>query len=194
MRFLIILLIFVCLNSVCLAQFEKMKEFSGDSCNYQLFIWSDNRFSFSMNETIGLDEDLNIEKPIISIENGDTLRLSNDDIIEADVLIAGNWELINDTVILSDTTWPKESKNRKIYYVIKLNDYSLQNINLPKCKPNSTLYLTYYFDKKDNLTFWGKIKNGVINGKKQIRDRNEKVIYEKKYNNEIFFENEFLNK
>ena len=177
-----------------MAQFEKMKEFSGDSCNYQLFIWSDNRFSFSMNETIGLDEDLNIEKPIISIENGDTLRLSNDDIIEADVLIAGNWELINDTVILSDTTWPKESKNRKIYYVIKLNDYSLQNINLPKCKPNSTLYLTYYFDKKDNLTFWGKIKNGVINGKKQIRDRNEKVIYEKKYNNEIFFENEFLNK
>ncbi len=177
-----------------MAQFEKMKEFSGDSCNYQLFIWSDNRFSFSMYETIGLDEDLNIEKPIISIENGDTLRLSNDDIIEADVLIAGNWELINDTVILSDTTWPKESKNRKIYYVIKLNDYSLQNINLPKCKPNSTLYLTYYFDKKDNLTFWGKIKNGVINGKKQIRDRNEKVIYEKKYNNEIFFENEFLNK
>jgi hypothetical protein len=194
MRFLFLILFFVNIDSVCIAQSENMKGFNGDSCNYKLYIWSNNRFSYSKTETIDFDKELNIEKPIISIKNGDTLRLSSNDIVEVDELIAGNWKLINDTIILSDTIWPKESINRKIYFVIKLNDYSLQNINLPKCKPNSVLYLTYYFDKNDNWIFWGKIKNGIINGEKRIKDSNENVIFEKNYNNEIFSENEFLNK
>jgi len=194
MKRLIVIILFLMISAIGFAQSEIVRGFKGDSCDYDLFIYSDGKFIYSRTENPDSYKELKSKGPILSIDKGDTLWLSTNGIIEVETVYAGNWKLRNDTIILSDTTWPKANKNWKICYVKMPGNYSLQNINLPHYTPNSILYLISYEDKKNNLSFWGKIKNGIINGEKWVKDANGNTIFIKKYMNERFSENEFLNK
>jgi hypothetical protein len=193
MKTKLIISFFLWLNfSVAYSQHEIIKSYKSDSSDYELILFSSGKFNYERAEVNDMDNEI---KPttILKITNGDTLWLSSsNDIVIVENFYAGYWRMSNDTVIFTDTTWPKENLNWKICYAKVINEYALMNINFPNNKPDCILNLIYYYNVDKRWSFYGTIKNGIINGNKRRWDEKNNTLFIKKYENDIFSEKNFL--
>jgi hypothetical protein len=191
---LLSLLVFSFSPFKCIAQFDMEKGLKGDSCEFYLSIDPGGRFYYTKSTRPAINTRPKSERPIISIKNGDTLRLSSSDIIWIETLSEGKWYLKNDTLVLSDRISLRENNDWKTYYLVMIDKYTFLNINLPECATKSILYTTYIKDSKNNWTFNGKIKDGRISGKTYIDDKKGNKVLCKKFDNVFFFEKELFEK
>lgn len=178
MKNLTVILFITLLPTLTFGQFENEKKFSNDSCYYDLLISPNGTFQY-------------YQVTKFSSAPGEEW---NDDLVEIDTHFAGNWFISNDTLILADTTWPRQSVNWKLCSALIIGDYQLKNINLPECNPNSILYLSYLHDQGNYSIYYGHFsKDGKFTGKKRIRNDKQKLILELKYSNNILIDTLFNN-
>ena len=171
-------LLFALLPTLIFGQFENEKKFSNDSCYFDLLISPNGTFQYYKATTF-------------SSAPGEEW---NDDLVEIDTHYAGAWYIRNDTLILADTTWPRQNVNWKLCYALIIGDYQLKNINLPECYPNSILSLSYLHDQASNSMYYGHFsKNGKFTGEKRIRNNKQKLILELKYSNNVLIDTLYIN-
>ena len=178
--------------SCTFAQNIIVKTYKSDSSDFELTVYSDGGFKYERFENKDSDIEF-VSNTIIKIENGDTLWLSvGNDIVGVENLYTGYWQIKNDTMIFIDTTWSQENLNWKICFAKVIDDFTLLNINFPRNKSLCTFYLCYYYDTANQWSFYGSIKNGIINGIKYKQDENNHITYKKEYENEVFSEHQFF--
>lgn len=178
MKKLAVIFFFALLPTLIFGQFDNEKKFSNDSCNYELLISPNGTFQY-------------YKATIFSSNPGGEW---NDDIIEIDTHYAGSWLIRNDTLILADTTWPKQNVNWKLCSVLIISDFQLKNINLPGCNPNSILSLNYLHDQANHSMYYGHFsKNGNFTGEKRIRDDKQNLILRLRYSNSVLIDTLYNN-
>jgi hypothetical protein len=178
MKKLAVILLITLLPIVMFGQIENEKKFSNDSCYYELLISPNGTFQYYKATTY----------------SSAPSKEWNDDIVEIDTRYAGTWLIRNDTLILADTTWPRENVNWKLCSALFIGDYQLKNINLPECNPNSILSLNYIHDQGNNSMYYGHFSTeGEFTGEKTIRNDKQKLILRLKYSNNVLIDTLFNN-